>query len=207
MSEIVLYRAERTRSFTALWMLEELGVPYRSEIVPGNRDARRTPDYLKLNPTGMIPTLVDGQTVVRETAAICLHLADRYGAGTLAPLGEEPDRGPYLSWLIYAVAQLEPAAATSGVDIPMTPGFWGAGWQKLMPTYRILADALEQGPYLLGERFSAADVMLGSVLILRFHTREIPADPKLKAYSDRLGQRPAAQRAAAMNWPANTTAG
>lgn len=207
MSEIVLYRAPRTRSFTPLWMLEELGGAYRSEVVPGKKDARWTADYLRLNPTGMIPTLVDGDIVLRETAAICLHLADRYGAGVLAPRMDEPERGPYLSWLVYAVAQLEPAAATHQVEIPTTRGNWGPGWHPLPAVYGMLAEALKNSPYLLGDRFSAADVMMGSVLALRFNTGEIPDEPTLRAYSDRLNQRPAAQRAGALNWAASPTTG
>src|SRR5882672_5223577 len=107
---LVLYRSPATRSFTALWMLEELGVAYRSEIV--SRGAAAAPDYLDLNPAGMVPTLVDGETVVRECPAICIYLADRYGYGGLAPRIEEAERGPYLTWLVYATAQLEPARAT-----------------------------------------------------------------------------------------------
>lgn len=192
---LTLYRAPATRSFTALWMLEELGVAYRSEVVD-----RSSPEYLKLNPSGMVPTLVDGEAVVREAPAICIYLADRYGYGELAPEIEDPARGAYLSWLVYATAQLEPAQATAGAAIPSSPGMWGPGWQALPDVVRVLAEALAGGPYLLGRRFTAADVMIGSAITMRLHTKELPAEPALVAYAARLGERPACQRAGGVNW-------
>lgn len=200
MSEgLVLYRARATRSFTALWMLEELSIPYRSEMV-GVED--RHGAYLELNPSGMVPTLVDGRAVVREAPAICMYLADRYSYGDLAPRIEEPARGEYLSWLVYSTAQLEPAQATQGVTIPATRGLWGPGWGTLPQVVGVLAQALEGRDYLLGSRFSAADVMVGSALIMRLHTKEIPPEPVLVAYAERLGERAACKRAGELNWPA-----
>jgi glutathione S-transferase len=202
MSEgLVLYRALATRSFTALWMLEELRVPYRSEIV-GVEDRRNA--YLALNPTGMVPTLADGPAVVREAPAICMYLADRYSYGGLAPRIEAPTRGAYLSWLVYATAQLEPAQATQSVSIPAIPGMWGPGWEPLPQVIGVLAQALEGRPYLLGDQFSAADVMVGSALIMRLHTQEVPPEPVLVAYAERLGERAACKRAGELNWPASS---
>ena len=98
--EVVLHDAGAARAITTLWMLEELGVPYRL----ARRDARE--------PAGRGPTLQVGRVVVSETAAICTYLADRYGYGSLAPCIEHPDRGPWLRWMAFAAAALEPVAST-----------------------------------------------------------------------------------------------
>lgn len=201
MSDLVLYRGVATRSFTALWMLEELGVAYRTELIDWRPAKPRPEAYLRLNPTGEVPTLTDGEAVVRETPAICLYLGDRYGYGTLAPRIEEPLRGAYLSWMVWSTAALDPARATAGVTLPQKPGGWGVGWRPLPEAMRILAEALAHGPYLLGETFTAADVMVGATLAMGRHTGEIPADPVLDAYVQRLEARPANQRAGALNWP------
>jgi glutathione S-transferase len=134
LSDLVLYRAPATRSLSALWMLEELGVPYRMETV-----RMQSPDYVAVNPRGWVPMIVDGETKLTETPAICLYLADRYGYGTLAPKLEEPARGPYMSWTVWATAVLEPASALDGHDIPpKRPGAWHFGFGKLERELEVL---------------------------------------------------------------------
>lgn len=198
MPDITLHRAPATRAFAVLWMLEELGVPYRSQLV----DYRRpTPDFLALNPSGQVPVLVDGATVITEVPAICLYLADRYSAGVLAPLFDDSRRGPFLAWLVYATAQLEPARRMPEGGKTDKAGNWGGGWAPLADVIARLADAVRDRPYLLGDTFTAADLVIGATLAMSFVTHEIPADPALVAYSARLGERPAAQRAGALNWP------
>jgi len=191
---LLLYRGPGTRSFTVLWLLEELGTPYGSRFVRGDE-----PTYRRLNPSGFVPTLVHGDVVVHEVAAICLYLGDRFGSGSLAPRIDEPGRGTYLSWMVYAVAQLEPARAVRG-PLQARPGDWGAGWRPLAEVMPILAAALSPGPYLLGERFTAADVMVGATLAMGQVTGEIPANPVLDAYTKRLAERGAYRRAEASNW-------
>src|SRR5688572_19469412 len=110
--EVILYRRPGTRSFTALWLLDELGVRYVSRLVRGDE-----PEYRQVNPSGFVPTLVHGDAVVFEVPAIGLYLGDRFGYGTLAPAVEEPERGAYLSWMVYATAQLEPARAVQRVTL------------------------------------------------------------------------------------------
>lgn len=194
--EIILHRTKATRSFTVLWLLEELGLAYAAPLVP----SRAAPDYRNLNPSGFVPTLVDGGEVIVEVPAICIHLADRYGYGALAPRIEDRDRGRYLSWLVYATAQLEPASSTAGVQLPGGKGDWGVGWRPLDAVLDIVAGALKDGPFLLGERFTAADVMMGATLAMRMFTGQIPPRPELSAYVDRLAGRPAYAAAAALNW-------
>ena len=193
---VLLYRRPGTRSFTPLWLLEELGTPYESRLVQHDDD----PAYLRLNPSGFVPTLVHGDAVVHEVAAICLYLGDRFGYGGLAPAIDDPARGAYLAWMVHAIAQLEPARAVQRVTLEPRRGDWGPGWRPLPEVMRILAAALSTGPYLLGERFTGADVMVGATLAMGQVTGEIPADPVLGAYTQRLAERPAYQRAEALNW-------
>jgi glutathione S-transferase len=194
--ELVLYRCPFTRSISALWLLEELAVPYRMETV-----RMQSPDYLPLNPRGWVPMIVDGETKVTETPAICLYLADRYGYGTLAPTQEDAARGPYMSWTVWATAVLEPASTLDGHDIPVKQGNWGFGFGKLGRELEVMEGALAKSDYLAGDRFTAADVMVGAVVAMRLHTGELPARPALVAYNERNRARPAFQKAETINWP------
>jgi glutathione S-transferase len=198
-SDLVLYRAPATRSLSAIWLLEELGVPYRMETVK-----MQSPEYLAVNPRGWVPMIVDGGTKVTEQPAICLYLADRYSYGTLAPKLDEAARGPYMSWTVWATSVLEPASALDGHDIPpKAPGAWSLGFGKLERELEVLREALAAGGdrWLLGERFSAADVMVGTSVSLRLFTAELPRHDWLVAYGERCDARPARQRAGEINWP------
>ena len=199
-SEIVLYRAFASRAFPVLWLLGELGLAYRSEIV-SLADWRRPQRLLEITPSGKVPALVDGETVVTEAPAICLYLADRYGYGALAPKVEEPDRGPYLKWMVWSTAVLEPARELQLTTVVPPKNDWGVGWPKWELVLKELADAVVEREWLLGDRFSAADVMLGSVLSIGLFCEMIPPLPPLVAYSERLAARPANQRAGQLNWP------
>ena len=205
--EIVLHYSVASRSLTALWMLEELGVPYRLVDRDIRSGANRSPDYLKINPMGWTPTLVIGEVIVSENPAICIYLGDRYGYGSLAPRIEEPDRGAYLKWMVYSTAVLEPAVAVDGARLDYgakgPPANWGFDVGDAKDVARLLVRALEGRDYLLGARFSAADVVLGGSLSVRLFTRMIPPEPALLAYNDRLEARPARQRAGAITWPAS----
>ncbi|HEY5008601.1 MAG TPA: glutathione S-transferase family protein [Caulobacteraceae bacterium] len=205
--EIVLHYSVASRSLTALWMLEELGLVYRLVDRDLRTTKNRSPDYLRLNPMGTVPTLVVGEVVVSENPAICLYLADRYGYGSLAPRIEEADRGAYLKWMVYSTAVLEPAVALAGATLDYgakgPPRNWGPNWGDADDVVRVLTQALEGRDYLLGSRFSAADVMLGSSLGMRLFTGMLPAAPVLVAYNERLEARPARQRAGAITWPAS----
>jgi len=193
-SEIVLYRAFASRAFPVLWLLGELGLAYRSEIV-SLADWRRPQRLLEITPSGKVPT------VVTEAPAICLYLADRYGYGALAPKVEEPDRGPYLKWMVWSTAVLEPARELQLTTVVPPKNDWGVGWPKWELVLKELADAVVEREWLLGDRFSAADVMLGSVLSIGLFCEMIPPLPPLVAYSERLAARPANQRAGQLNWP------
>jgi glutathione S-transferase len=197
---ITLYHSPGSRAFIAYWMLEELGVPFRVETVDIRRGEQKAPAFLKINPSGKVPALTDGRVVVSETAAICLYLADRYGYGGLAPKLEAPARGPYLQWIVYAAAVLEPARVLAGAEAPTAPGALGPGWQPLPQVLDVLQATLKDRSYLLGDRFSAADVMLGATLSMSLRAREIPELPVLVDYNERLARRPAYNRAADATW-------
>jgi glutathione S-transferase len=202
MPDLVLYRAPFTRSISALWLLEELGVAYRMETV-----AVQSPEYLKINPRGWAPMVVDGETKVTETPAICLYLADRYGYGTLAPRLEDPARGPYMSWTVWATSVLEPASTLVGHEFETKRGSWGFGFGKLERELETLEATLEGSGYLAGGRFTAADVMVGSVVSMRLFTGELPKRPALVAYVERLDERPARRKAVEINWPPSAVPG
>jgi glutathione S-transferase len=195
--EIVLYRALASRSFVALWMLEELVLGYESIIVGRSRPA----ELLKLNPSGKLPTLTDGGAVVSEMPAICVFLADRYGQGSLAPRIEDPARGAWLRWMVWATSVFEPARELA--ETPITPrrNGWGVGWPDLEAVVGELADALADRPYLIGETFTAADVMVGAMVTIGHVCELLPRKAALVAYDERLSERPAFKRAAALNWP------
>lgn len=201
MSDITLYRSPATRSLSALWLLEELGVSYRMETFDVAKGETRSPAYLAVNPRGWVPVIVDGATKVTETVAICLYLADRYGYGDLAPRLEDAARGPYMSWTVWATSVLEPASTLVGREFETKRGAWGFGFAKLDDELEVLASALQSSGYLAGDRFTAADVMVGSVVSMRLFTGELPAHPALVAYNERNQARPAFQRARDINWP------
>jgi glutathione S-transferase len=205
-SEIVLYRALASRAFPVLWLLEELGLDYRSEII-SLRDWRRPERLLEITPSGKVPAVVDGETVVTEAPAICLYLADCYAPGTLAPRIDEADRGPYLKWMVWSTAVLEPARELQLTTVVPPESAWGVGWAAWELVVKELADAVEHRQWLLGDRFSAADVMLGSVLSIGLFCGMIPPLAPLAAYDKRLSDRPANQRARQLNWPAGRFAG
>jgi len=198
--EIVLYRALASRAFPVLWLLEELGLEARSEIV-SLADWRRPERLLQITPSGKVPAIVDGETVVTEAPAICLYLADRYGYGALAPKIEEPDRGPYLKWMVWSTAVFEPARELQLTTVTPPKNDWGVGWPAWELVLRELSDAVADRQWLLGERFSAADVMVGSVLSIGLFCEMIPPLPALTAYNERLAARPANQKAGRLNWP------
>ena len=195
--DITLYGSIASRTFTARWMLGELGVPYRFEVVDIRSGGQKAPAYLRLNPMGKVPTLTDGAVVVTETAAICLYLADRYGYGRLAPKVDDDTRGAYLRWAVFSTAVLEPAWQTKTAGLPAYQHGWGT-LETALDTLRL---AIEPGPWLLGETFTAADIALGAVLSVGLFTKQIPTDPILSAYNDRLAARPAYVSARDATWP------
>jgi len=199
-SDITLYAAPFSRSFTAWWILEELGLPYRTVRLDLKAAEQKAPAYLAINPMGKVPAITDAAAVVTENPAICLYLADRYSPGVLAPAFDDPARGAYLRWAVFSTAVLEPAvyahATATAAD-----GF-GVGWGDFDAVRQALDQAVTPGPWLLGDRFTAADVALGANISVALFNKMLPSTPALAAYNERLTARPAYQAAAAQAWPA-----
>jgi glutathione S-transferase len=199
MSDITLYFAPASRAFVPLWLLEELGLPYRLKRLNLRRGDQKTRAYVALNPMGKVPTLTDGEAVITENPAICLYLADRYGYGTLAPRIEAPERAPFLRWTVFATAVAEPSLYSDDPQDVISAA--GRGWGDKASVLAALRQALTPGPFLLGDNFSAADVMLGSLLSIALFNGRIPdPPPELTVYVERLGERPAFKRAAETTW-------
>jgi glutathione S-transferase len=187
-----LYYNPNSRAVIAKWMLDECGANY--EIVPIDFEKRenKSPEFLKINPAGKLPALVDGDSKMFESAAICLYLGDKFPEANLAPRIGAPERGRYLSLMVYSTSQLEPALgdALLGGQMP-TPQ---RGWTDFETARSVIEGELGSGPYLFGEWFTAADVMIGSMFIWR-RIFGAPQDrPKLDDYVDRLLARPAAPK-------------
>lgn len=196
---ITLYHSPASRAFTAYWLLEELGVPFQVATVDIRKGDQKKKEYLKLNPSGKVPTLTDGKVVVSEGPAICIYLADRYGYGGLAPKIDDVDRGAYLKWMVYATAVLDPLLSLhpKHIDLPGAETGFGAFDDMV----EVLTKTLKGRKYLLGERFSAADVMMGSTISAALRRKTLPETPALLDYNARLSVRAAYHRAADATWP------
>jgi glutathione S-transferase len=191
--DLVFYYAPRSRSGIVLWMLEELGVPYKIEQLSLKQGTHKSPDYLALNPMGKVPAIKHGDTVVTEAAAICCYLADAFPAAGLAPAIGDPARGTYLRWLFFCPGCVEPVMADKAFKRPPVPASM-VGHGDFDTVMDVLSQAVSKGDYLLGDRFSAADVVLGSTLRYGMMFGIIPHRPEFDAYADRLASRPALQR-------------
>lgn len=188
---LTLFHAPRSRSTRIIWLLEELGVPYDLRYVSIRYSDGRGggPDAANPHPDKKVPALLHDGALVTESAAVATYLADLFAEAGLAPATGEPRRGAYLTWMSWIEGEFGPAvfARMTAPDGAEVPAFAAA--------LRRLDDALAAGPYLLGERFSAADVMLGGGLGWAAHL--LPADGPIAAYLARLSERPAAARAMA----------
>ena len=183
-----LYFDPQSRSQVAKWMLDEAGVDY--EIVPTliKEKAHKKPEYLKINPSGKLPALVDGGTRVFENAAICMYVAEKFPEAGLAPPVGSPDRGRYLSLMVYSTAQLEPSMGDSLLGLQSDNS--ARGWTDFEQAKDAVERELGDGPYLFGAQFTAADVMIGSMFIWHRAFGGHSNRPGIDAYIDRLQARP-----------------
>lgn len=189
-----LYWAPRTRSFTTLWMMEETGKPYERILIDTNAGAQKSPDYLAINPMGKVPALKDGDATLAEAAAICAYVADRYPDAHLEPSIDDPRRAKYLYWMFFAPSCIEPAIVQIFTKLEMPAS--SAGWGEATQVFDVLDRAVEKGPWLLGDDFSAADVVIGAGLNFAIRLFKMaPARPSFDRYLDRCAARPAFQRA------------
>ncbi len=195
-NRVTLFHSPNSRSSGVLTLLEELGVPFDLSVVNMKAGEQRKPAYLAVNPMGKVPAVRDGDAVVTEQVAIYIYLADRFPEAGLAPPIGDPLRGPYLRWLAFYGSCFEPAVVDRSLKrepgpLPMVP------YGDFDTMFGTLVNQLEQGPYLLGQRFSAADVLWGTALTWMTMWKMVPDLPVVTAYVERHSARPAVARAKA----------
>jgi glutathione S-transferase len=182
-----LYFNPQSRAVIARWMLDECGAEY--ELVPIDLavgENKRT-EYLRINPAGKLPALVDGTAKVFENAAICLYLGDKFPEANLAPRIGAPERGRYVTWVVYSTSQLEPAMVDVLLDQKTERQ---RGWTDYQWCLDVIDREVGRGPYLFGDWFTAADVMIGSMFIWQRMMGNAIGRPGLETYVDRLLARP-----------------
>jgi glutathione S-transferase len=195
MAKLTLYHAAPSRSSIIRWMLEEIGEPYEVQLLSLSKGDNRAPDYLAVNPMGKVPALRHGDAVITEAAAICAYLADEFPRAKLnVPLGD-PRRGPYLKWLFFGPSCIEPAMMDRAFPRKEEARRAALGYGDFDTVINVVADAVARGPYILGEQFTAADVVIGSTLRFGMLFKLLPERPEFTTYAGRLAQRPALRRA------------
>ncbi len=189
-----LFWAPQTRSTRAIWMLEETGIDYDMELVDIRAaDREDSSEFLAASPMGKVPAIADGDVFMSESAAICIYLADRHAVGTLAPAIDDTLRGKFLYWTIYTPAVIEPAMSEKFNKTE--PNRVRSGWGDFDLMIKTFDEGLADREWILGDRFTAADVMLGSSAVFLRMFDMLPDTRNISDYADRCLARPAYQRA------------
>jgi len=197
MATLTLYHAVPSRSMVARWMLEEVGKPYDIHLLNLAKGDNRAADYLAINPMGKVPALRHGDVVITENAAICTYLADAFPkAGLSVPIGD-PRRGLYLKWLFFGPSCIEPAMIDRAYPRKEQPRRGTLGYGDFETAMDVAARGVAAGRYLMGEQFTAADVVVGSTLRWGMMFKLIPERPEFTSYVGRLGERDALKRSEA----------
>jgi glutathione S-transferase len=192
--EIVFYSSPMSRGRIVHWMLEEVGAPYRFEVVDLEQGDHKKPGFLAVNPMGKVPAITHRGVVVTECAAICAYLADAFPAAKLAPPTDSALRGTYYRWLFFGAGCLEPAVIDRMMSRPAPSHPRALGYGSYEDTLAALESALRPGPYILGGQFSAADVYIGSQIGFSLMMKALDPRPVFAEYADRIQQRAAYQR-------------
>lgn len=190
---LTLYHSPNTRSSGALLLMEELGVDFELKVLDMKAGEQRARAYLAINPMGKVPAITHGDALVTEQAAIYLYIADLFPEKGLAPAIGDPLRGPYLRWMIYYGSCFEPAVVDRAMERgPAPTGMSPYGdYDTMLET---LTRQLKGGPWLLGERYTAADTLWGSALLWTTMFKLVPETPEIAAYLARFKARPALAR-------------
>jgi glutathione S-transferase len=197
MAKLTLYHAAPSRSSIVRWMLEEIGEPYDIHHLSLSKGDNRAPDYLAVNPMGKVPALRHGDAVITEAAAICAYLADEFPRAKLnVPIGD-PRRGPYLKWLFFGPSCIEPAMMDRAFPRKEEARRAALGYGDFDTVMNVVAKAVASEPFIMGDQFTAADVVIGSGLRFGMLFKLLPERGEFTAYAGRLVQRPALQRAEA----------
>lgn len=199
MSSLKFYTHPYSRGRTVRWMLEEIGQPYDLEVKDFGGDIKSSA-YLAINPMGKVPALVHGGTVVTEVAAICAYLADRFPEKGLAPALDSPERGVYYRWMFFIAGPFEMAATAKAFSWKIdAENAQTVGCGLIEDTVNSLEQALNAAPYICGDRFTAADVLVSSYVGWAMMQKNIDERPVFQQYVERMQSRPAAARAAALD--------
>ena len=193
-SPIVFFHAPHSRSSVARAMLEELGAPYDLVALNLKTGEQRTPDYLAINPMGKVPAIRHEDVLITEQPAILMYLAELYPEKNLAPALGDPLRGAYLRWMVFYGSCFEPAMMDFSQKRAPVPSMQ-CGYGDYDSVMQVLAEQLQQGPWLLGDRFSAADVLWGGALNYGLMFKLVPDWPVFRDYAQRVQARPAVRRA------------
>lgn len=194
---LVLFHHPFTRASSVVSMLEEVGEPYELRYQDLMSGEHKQPEMLARNPMGKIPVLVDGDVVISEVSAIGLYLADRYAPERLAPALDDPARAAYLRWSVFAPSVIEPGAYAHHAKWEY--GAATAGWGTFESMHDAIEHAIGEGPWLLGERFSMADLIFGNTVRFLLGFGMLEERARMVAYRDRLGERPSMQAGAEIN--------
>lgn len=193
--ELIFYTNPMSRGRIVRWMLEEVGQPYKTELLDFATTAK-APAYLAINPMGKVPAIKHGDIVVTESAAICAYLADAFPAARLAPPPGDRLRGPYYQWLFFGAGPVESAATNKAFGFVVPEDRKGmAGYGSLAQVMDVLENAVSRGDYLVGRNFTAADLYLGSHIGWGMQFGTLEKRPAFERYWDRISKRPAAVRA------------
>lgn len=194
LSPVTFFHAPHSRSGIARAMFEELGVPFDMVALDLKSGEQRSPEYLAINPMGKVPAIRHEGVLVTEQPAVLMYLADLYPEKNLAPSIDDPLRGAYLRWMVFYGSCFEPAILDLSQKRSPAPQVQ-CGYGDYDSVMQVIAAQLEQGPWLLGERFTAADVLWGGALNYGMMFKLVPEFPVFRAYVERVQSRPAIRRA------------
>lgn len=192
---ITLFHRPKTRSSRFIFLLEELGAPYQiRQVTTRTSDGAGAVDPANPHPHGKVPAIRDEETgdVVYESPAIALYLTDKFPKAGIGPAVGQKARGAYLSWLAYYGSVLEPAFVSRFMNVKVPVGT--AGWVEVEPAMEHVVDALTESPYLLGDAFSAADILYGTTFAMFGQSPMMPKSPVIDGYIKRVVERPAFAR-------------
>ena len=193
--ELIFYTNPMSRGRIVRWMLEEVGQPYRTELLDFGT-TMKAPAYLAINPMGKVPALRHGDAIVTESAAICAYLADAFPQAGLAPAPGSRERAAYYRWLFFGAGPVESAVTNKAMGFQIPPERAGSsGYGSLDAVLNALEGALSRADYLAGNRFSAADLYVGSQIGWGMQFGTIDKRPVFERYAGRINGRPAAIRA------------
>lgn len=201
---IRLYHSPRSRSARVYWLLEELGLPFEIEAVTFTPESLKSPEYLQVHPLGRVPAIRDGDLTMFESGAIVEYILEKYGQGRLAPPPGTAEKGRFLQWLHFSEATTLPPLADIAQhtlfkpEAERLPSVIEDAQRRVNEVLGVFESALEEKPYLLGEEFSAADIMVGYALTLvKWFGLLTESHPNTVDYLQRLEERPAYKKAIA----------